>query len=211
MVEDVKEISEKTDIPKRKVIVMHLQELFDYRPLDHFVYSLTQIKDYKNPDRIFRSIKKITKEEADMIENGQLNEGRSLIGFTFFNMQREHQMGFLNYLGLQDYSQSYIVYNTEETLEKLNEYVVDHIINPSLQLLESVELFKKIFGIKDHSQLSFSDGDIKHNASNQEKVLNEYLAELRKHFGKNIERVYRNNTYEYSQALQKTPLILKVH
>lgn len=212
-VEEVKEIGEKKEIPERIIVIMYKYEVFDIRHLDHYIFSLSCIKNYKNPDRDFRYFKKLMPVEVPMILKGDVNEIRSLIGFTFYNMHRDHQIGFLNFLGLQDLSQKYIVYNEKKLLEKMNDYVTVHIINPSEQFLKSIEFFKKMFGSEFYSKLSFSEGQNMKNISyaiNQEKVLLEYLGELKKYFGPSF-KIKENARFDkYYLEFKMSPIVFKI-
>lgn len=212
-IDGVKKGEAKTDIPERITVEMYLDERFEFRPLDNFVYTLSYIRNYKRPEKGFRLFRNLTPIEASMILRGKVDEVRSLIGFTFYNMHRDHRICFLEKLGLKDLRQEYVVYDEYELLNKMNEYVIDHIINPSEQFLESVKLFKKMFGDENYSKLSFSDDqNIKSTsyAINQENALKEYLENVKSNFGPFFrKRENRSFDKNYNQ-IRKSPLVLKV-
>lgn len=185
------------------------------KPLENFKFSLLAVKNYSNPSMHFRTWKEITFQELNFILNDNLDTGRSLIGFTFYEMHLEHRKAFLNFLGLSDFDQHYVVHDLDEILTKLNDYIVHSILNPGYQFLEGVKLFKEIFGEKTYSNLTISDQQdsvVFSFARNQEKVLMEYLGTLERFFGKNFnkvsERYFLRGDY-YEKSL-KNPMILKL-
>lgn len=185
------------------------------KPLDNFKFSLLAVKNYSNPAKYFRTWKEITIEELNFILFDTVDLKRSLLGFTFYEMHLEHRKAFLNFLGLSDFNQNYVVHDIKEVLIKLNDYVVHSIINPGHQFLEGAKLFREIFGEKTFSNLAFSDHQDSNRfslARNQERVLLEYLKNLERYFGKYfnevIDRYFIEEDY-YWKGL-KSPIILKL-
>ncbi|MCH7411109.1 hypothetical protein MM239_17020 [Belliella sp. DSM 111904] len=211
---EIKKNEDKTEL--ESLIIFTKREIFEPKPLENFKFSLANIKNYVNPIIHFRSWKKITADEGKMILFSNINEIRSLIGFTFYNMHQDHRKCFLYFLGIFDFNQSYYVYNTFEVLSKLNEYITHQILNPSYQFLESLKLFKEMFGEENYIKLSFAAKDERSNpsiASDQEKIIKQYLPELEKNFGTNFK--FRNEelifSEEYIKKIKKNPLVLKVN
>ncbi|SDD34063.1 hypothetical protein SAMN04488104_102515 [Algoriphagus faecimaris] len=186
------------------------------KPLENFKFSLLAVKNYSNPAKHFRTWKEITIEELNAILFDNVDLKRSLLGFTFYEMHLEHRKAFLNFLGLSDFSQDYIVHDLEKILIKLNDYVVDSIINPGHQFLEGVKLFKEMFGNEIYSNLSIADHENSVRvtyAVDQEEVLKKYLNNLEQYFGSafiNSKNEYSNRDEYYRKSL-KSPIVLKIN
>lgn len=186
------------------------------KPLDNFKFSLLAVKNYSNPAKHFRTWKEITIEELNFILFDTVDLKRSLLGFTFYEMHLEHRKAFLNFLGLSDFNQDYVVHDLKKVLINLNDYVVHSIINPGFQFLEGVKLFREIFGEKTFSNLAFSDHQDSNRfsfARNQERRLIGYLGELERYFGTNFNQVLDRSLLggDYYWKSLKNPIILRLN
>lgn len=191
-------------------------ELGVQRSLDKFKFSLLAVKNYSNPVKHFRTWKEITVEELNFILFDKVDFRRSLLGFTFYEMHIEHRKAFLNFLGLSDFDQYYVVHDLKRGLIKLNDYVIHSIVNPGYQFLEGVKLFKEMFGDEVYSNLLISDNENSirsSSAKNQEEVLKKYLQNLEQYFGNaflnKIEGDFNKNEYNWKSL--KNPIILKIN